>query len=71
VILKHKADVMSNPNLTAKEREPIILIKPDSKCTFRNVVDVLDEMKICDIGIYAIVDLSAPEKEMIKNVKEE
>jgi biopolymer transport protein ExbD len=71
VILKHKADVMSNPSLTAKEREPIILIKPDSKCTFRNVVDVLDEMKICDIGIYAIVDLSAPEREMIKNVKEE
>jgi biopolymer transport protein ExbD len=68
VLLDQKATVANNTSLQIKEREPIVLIKPDAKSRYKNVVDILDEMKICDIKIYAIVDISVPEKEMIKNI---
>ena len=31
-----------------------VLIKTDDKATYKNVVDLIDEIKICEIGIYAI-----------------
>ena len=34
---------------------------------FSNIVDILDEMLICNIGRYAIVDISDPEIELIKS----
>jgi len=36
---------------------PTILIKPTELSTFKNLVDALDEMLVCNIGFYAIVDL--------------
>ena len=45
----------------------IVIIKADDNAKFNNVVDILDEMLICNIGRYAIVDISEPEKELIKN----
>ena len=66
-LLKRKDDVAVSPSLTADERKNmIVLIKPDEKCRYKNVVDILDEMKICDIKTYAIVGLSEPDKEMVK-----
>ena len=44
----------------------IVVIKADDKAKFKNIVDILDEMLICNIGRYAIVDISDPEKELIK-----
>jgi biopolymer transport protein ExbD len=45
----------------------IVVIKADDKAKFKNIVDILDEMLICNIGRYAIVDISDPEKELIKS----
>lgn len=42
-----------------------VLIKTDDKATYKNVVDVIDEVKICNIGIYAIVDMSPKELELL------
>jgi hypothetical protein len=39
----------------------------DDNAKFNNIVDILDEMLICNIGRYAIVDISEPEKELIKS----
>lgn len=47
----------------------IVIIKADDSAKFKNVVDILDEMLICNIGIYAIVDIEEPEKELIKTAK--
>ncbi|MES2726835.1 MAG: biopolymer transporter ExbD [Bacteroidota bacterium] len=44
----------------------IVVIKADDNAKFKNIVDILDEMLICNIGRYAIVDISEPEKELIK-----
>lgn len=48
----------------------IVVIKADEKSTYRNLVDILDEMLICNIGRYAIVDITDPEKELIKNANQ-
>jgi biopolymer transport protein ExbD len=36
---------------------PTVLIKPTDFSTYKNMVDALDEMLVCNVGVYAIVDL--------------
>lgn len=36
----------------------MVLVKPSDKSTYRNLVDILDELKISKIASYAIVDIS-------------
>jgi len=48
-----------------------VLIKTDDKAKYKNVVDMLDELNICNIGKYAIVDISQPEFELLKKTKGE
>ena len=47
-------------------KEMIVLIKPSDKSDYKNLVDMLDELKIANIQIYAIVDITAPEIEALK-----
>ena len=47
----------------------IVVIKADEKSKYINLVDILDEMSICNIGRYAVVDITPVEVEMIKTVK--
>lgn len=42
----------------ASKTAPIILIKASDESNYKNLVDVLDEMQICNIGRYAIVDIT-------------
>ena len=44
--------------IIADKKAPIILIKGTEKSSYRNLIDILDEMAICNIGRYAIVDIS-------------
>ena len=37
---------------------PTVMIKPTESATYKNMVDALDEMLVCNIGAYAIVDLT-------------
>ena len=36
---------------------PTVLIKPTEFSMYKNMVDALDEMLVCNIGVYAIVDI--------------
>jgi biopolymer transport protein ExbD len=45
---------------------PTVLIKVADKAKYKDVVSLVNEMAITDIAIYAIVDLSAREKDMLK-----
>ena len=48
----------------------IVVIKSDEKATYKNLVDILDEMLICNVGRYAVVDeLAEPEKELLTTVQ--
>jgi biopolymer transport protein ExbD len=44
----------------------IVIIKPSKKSTYRNLVDILDEMKITKVPTYAIVDITKEEDALLK-----
>jgi biopolymer transport protein ExbD len=45
---------------------PIVLIKPDDKTKYKDIVAIIDEMAITNIASYAVVDPSPVELEMLK-----
>lgn len=45
-----------------------VIIKPDDKASYRSVINVVDEMSICQIGKYAIVDISPAEIDLLKMI---
>ncbi|MHC0445068.1 biopolymer transporter ExbD [Flavobacterium sp. 3-218] len=49
-------------NLGKLGRGVEVIVKPSKKSNFRNLVDILDEMKIAGIKSYAIVDQFTPEE---------
>jgi len=44
---------------------PKVLIKPAEGASYKNTVDILDEMTINDVKRYAMVDISPAENETI------
>jgi biopolymer transport protein ExbD len=44
-----------------------VIIKPTEDARYKNLVDALDEMAICKVRYYVILDVSDLEKEFIKN----
>lgn len=45
-----------------------VLIKTDDQAVYKNVVDIIDEIKICNIGIYAVVDMMPKELEILNTL---
>ncbi|MDR0415265.1 MAG: biopolymer transporter ExbD [Prevotellaceae bacterium] len=45
----------------------VVVIKPTDESTYRNLVDALDEMQICSIGKYAIVEMSEGDTFLLQN----
>jgi len=52
--------------IIANKKAPIVIIKGTDVSSFRNLIDVLDEMAICNIGRYAIVDIAPFDLELLK-----
>lgn len=48
------------------DKDLVVVIKPNEEATYKNTVDILDEMAISNIKRYAMVDLFDAEKELIK-----
>lgn len=44
---------------------PTVIIKATDKASYRNLIDVLDEMQLCSIGKYVITDMTAEEVNMM------
>ena len=44
----------------------VMIIKPSEEATYKNTVDILDEMTISEIKRYAMVDISPQEYELVK-----
>lgn len=47
----------------------VVVIKPTSEATYKNLVDALDEMAICSIAKYAIVDMQEGDQFLLENLK--
>jgi biopolymer transport protein ExbD len=54
-----KADALSSKG------GPTVLIKPDDKAKYKNIVALVNEMAITNIAVYAIVDMNKQEKDML------
>ena len=71
VIMKKKAYVRSiaqDPN--DPEHDLVIVIKPSQYCTYKNVIDILDEMSINVVKKFALVDIFDIEEQLIKKSDE-
>jgi len=56
---KQRTEIMSD------KAAPIVIIKATDGASYGNLVNILDEMAICNIGRYAIVDISDFDKELL------
>ena len=45
---------------------PTVIIKATDDASYKNLIDVLDEMQICNIGKYVIVPIGDTDKQLIK-----
>lgn len=57
--------------LIADKKAPIILIKATNDASYKNLVDILDEMAICNIGRYAIIDITDYDLELMQKATTE
>ncbi|WP_423147557.1 ExbD/TolR family protein [Rubrolithibacter danxiaensis] len=65
-----EAIIENNKKVLAETGDPkkglIVLIKPSDKSNYKNLVDILDELKITNIQQYAIVDITPAEIDLMK-----
>lgn len=66
-ILKRKESVLSYTG--DKEKGMIVIIKPSKKSSYKNMIDILDEMVISDVPTYTIVNDFTPEEKKLLDGK--
>jgi biopolymer transport protein ExbD len=42
-----------------------VLIKADDKAVYKNVIDLIDELNVCQVGKYAVVDMMPAELDLV------
>lgn len=47
------------------KKAPIVIIKGTKESSYKSLIDVLDEMAICNIGRYAIIDIAPFDLELL------
>ncbi len=65
VILKKSKEVQADPRRKKNDETLVIIIKPSEKSTYKNLVDILDEMAITQEKRYAIVDITPEDVQML------
>ena len=55
-----------NPASYCADKDFVVIIKPNAESTYRNTVDILDEMTINQVRTYAMVKIFDAENELIK-----
>jgi len=63
---KQVRDVIIGKKRSTNAEDLVIVIKPGEESTYKNVVDILDEMTINDIKRYALVDITEGEAQLVK-----
>lgn len=67
VIIKKMKDVedLKRKGALNEKDKTTVLIKPDTNSTYEDLVNILDEMAINDVRVYAIVDITDVDREFI------
>ena len=63
IILKKRTEVLKRFG----KNDLMVLIKADNDASYKNVVDIMDEMLISDISRYAMADITPEEKAFLKS----
>ena len=50
------------------KKSVFVIVKADDKAKYKNIIDVIDELNVADIGKYALVDISPAEIAMLKTM---
>lgn len=58
-------DIILNKKRSTNPEDFVVVIKPNKESTYKNTVDMLDEMTINNVKRYALVDISPVEDELI------
>ena len=58
--------VLIDKKRNTPETDLVVILKPSSQCTYKNVVDILDEMSINVLKRYALVDILPVEESLVK-----
>jgi len=58
--------VLINKKRSTPIEDLVIVIKPNEEATYKNTVDMLDEMTINEIKRFALVDITPQENELVK-----
>ena len=59
---KEIRDIILNKKKQTDEKDFVVVIKPTKEATYKNTVDMLDEMTINDVKRYALVDIAEAEQ---------
>jgi len=59
-------DVIINKKRSTPPEDLVVVIKPNDEATYKNTVDILDEMTINGIKRFALVDITPQENEPLK-----
>jgi biopolymer transport protein ExbD len=59
-------DVIINKKQSTPPDDLVVVIKPNDEATYKNTVDILDEMTINGIKRFALVDITPQENEPLK-----
>ncbi|MEO8583346.1 MAG: biopolymer transporter ExbD [Flavitalea sp.] len=62
---KDVRDIIINKKKSTKADDFVVVIKPGPESTYKNTVDILDEMTINEVKRYAMVDLFSIEQQLI------
>jgi biopolymer transport protein ExbD len=63
---KEIRNVLLDKKARTPEKDLVVVLKPSEECTYRNVVDILDEMAVNVLKRYALVDISDIETKLVK-----
>lgn len=63
---KEVRTVIMDKKRATDPKDFMVVIKPDDDATYKNTVDILDEMTINDVKRYAMVDIAPVEVQLIK-----
>ena len=66
--LQERAKEKGDPNwqIACKDKDFVVVIKPNSEATYKNTIDMLDEMTINNVQRFAMIDISEGENSLIK-----